>query len=322
MLTGAVGTPRFVASASLTCAARLARPRLDVGCGTGASTPGAGRRGRVRGARAVVGGADDFRVSTSRGRASARPGSTGVALVLADAQTHAFEPAGFDLAVSRFGMMFFADPVAAFANILAAMRRGGRLVFAAWAPVDANRVVHQRRGRRRCPTAARGRCPRSGPAGGARPPLAAAGLIPPGAGSDAASACGAPGASALRSRGGGDARHSPKRAYEPASPDDGTRVLVERLWPRGVSRPPPPSPPGTVTSPESRLRKWYAHDPARWEEFRARYRSELEGHAPGLERLRALARSGPLTLVFAARDPERSSAAVLRESCCGAFTPR
>ena len=105
-----------------------------------------------------------------------------------------------------------------------------------------------------------------------------------------------------------------KRAYEPASPDDGTRILVERLWPRGVNKAEAALAAwDRDIAPSPELRKWYGHDPARWEEFRARYRSELEAHAPDLERLRALARSGPLTLVFAARDPERSSAAVLRE---------
>jgi uncharacterized protein YeaO (DUF488 family) len=105
-----------------------------------------------------------------------------------------------------------------------------------------------------------------------------------------------------------------KRACEPASPDDGTRILVERLWPRGVSKAEAALAAwDRDIAPSPELRKWYAHDPARWEEFRARYRSELDGHAPDVERLRALARSGPLTLVFAARDPERSSAAVLRE---------
>ncbi|HRO12977.1 DUF488 domain-containing protein [Amaricoccus sp.] len=105
-----------------------------------------------------------------------------------------------------------------------------------------------------------------------------------------------------------------KRAYEPASPTDGTRVLVERLWPRGVTRAEADLAGWERDiAPSPGLRKWYNHDPARWEEFRSRYRAELAGHAPEVERLRALARQGPLTLVFAARDTERSSAAVLRD---------
>ena len=70
-------------------------------------------------------------------------------------------------------------------------------------------------------------------------------------------------------------------------------------------------------APSPGLRKWYNHVPARWEEFRARYREELQARAPALEKLRAIARAGPLTLILAARDPEHSSAAVLREMLLG-----
>ena len=70
-------------------------------------------------------------------------------------------------------------------------------------------------------------------------------------------------------------------------------------------------------APSPDLRKWYNHDPARWVEFRRRYLAELRPHEPDLEALRALARDGRLTLVFAARDPEHSSAAVLREVLLG-----
>jgi uncharacterized protein YeaO (DUF488 family) len=105
-----------------------------------------------------------------------------------------------------------------------------------------------------------------------------------------------------------------KRVYEPAAADDGTRVLVERLWPRGVRKA------GAAVdrwdrdiAPSPGLRQWYGHDPARWEEFRARYVAELRARGPELEELRAAARAGRLTLVFAARDPDRSSAAVLRD---------
>ena len=109
-----------------------------------------------------------------------------------------------------------------------------------------------------------------------------------------------------------------KRAYAPASRDDGTRILVERLWPRGVSKAAAALAAwDRDIAPSPELRKWYGHDPARWEAFRARYLAELEGHAADVERLRALARSGPLTLVFAARDAEHSSAAVLREVLLG-----
>lgn len=103
-----------------------------------------------------------------------------------------------------------------------------------------------------------------------------------------------------------------KRVYEEPSPDDGTRVLVERLWPRGVSK-------GRAAvdhwcrdiAPSPELRKWYSHDVSKWEEFRERYVKEVDREL--LERLAALSRKGDLTLVFATKDAERSSAAVLRE---------
>jgi uncharacterized protein YeaO (DUF488 family) len=107
-----------------------------------------------------------------------------------------------------------------------------------------------------------------------------------------------------------------KRVYEPAADDDGTRVLVERLWPRGVHKEAVERWERDV-APSPELRKWYGHDPARWEEFRARYLAELRQREPDVEALRELARAGRLTLVFAARDPEHSSAAVLREVLLG-----
>lgn len=103
-----------------------------------------------------------------------------------------------------------------------------------------------------------------------------------------------------------------KRVYEKPSPGDGTRVLVERLWPRGVSKER-----AAVDhwcrdiAPSPELRKWYSHDPSKWEEFKERYVKEVDRKL--LERLAALSRKGDLTLVFATKDAERSSAAVLRE---------
>ena len=105
-----------------------------------------------------------------------------------------------------------------------------------------------------------------------------------------------------------------KRAYEQPEPEDGTRVLVERLWPRGLSKER-----AAVdlwikeVSPSPELRRWFGHDPARWAEFRRRYRDELGERPDELERLRRLARSGPVTFVYAARDTEHNSAALLRE---------
>lgn len=107
-----------------------------------------------------------------------------------------------------------------------------------------------------------------------------------------------------------------KRAYEPPAAADGARVLVERLWPRGLSKER-----AALTdwlkdaAPSPELRRWYSHRIARWPEFARRYRAELEGTAAraALDRLRALGRAGPLTLVFAAKDAAHSSAAVLKE---------
>ena len=110
-----------------------------------------------------------------------------------------------------------------------------------------------------------------------------------------------------------------KRAYEPASPEDGTRVLVERLWPRGVSKAKAALDDwAKEIAPSPELRKWYGHEVARWPEFRRRYLAELAGHAEAVAALGEKAKAGRLTLVFAAHDPEHSSAAVLRDVLLGA----
>lgn len=105
-----------------------------------------------------------------------------------------------------------------------------------------------------------------------------------------------------------------RRAYDPPAADDGTQVLVDRLWPRGVSREA-----ARVdrwlkeVAPSDGLRRWFGHDPARWEEFDRRYRQELEAPPArdALEALVALVRQGPVTLVYGARDQERNNAVVL-----------
>jgi uncharacterized protein YeaO (DUF488 family) len=105
-----------------------------------------------------------------------------------------------------------------------------------------------------------------------------------------------------------------KRAYEPASEEDGYRVLVERLWPRGVSRERARLDEwAKEISPSPELRRWYGHEPARFDEFRRRYLDELAGHEQKLEELRRRAESGPLTLVYAARGEEGNSAVLLAE---------
>ena len=104
------------------------------------------------------------------------------------------------------------------------------------------------------------------------------------------------------------------RAYEPPPADDGTRVLVDRLWPRGLSR----ERAGIDLwlkdiAPSPELRKWFGHDPARWEEFRRLYRAELAGKPDLLRMPGEKGRRGTLTLVYAARDEVRNNAVVLKE---------
>jgi len=105
-----------------------------------------------------------------------------------------------------------------------------------------------------------------------------------------------------------------KRAYEPAAPADGIRILVDRLWPRGVSK-------AALAierwvkeiAPSDALRRWFGHDPERWDEFRRRYAAEFAKQAAPLDELRSLARERRLTLVYAARDDSHNDAVVLRD---------
>jgi uncharacterized protein YeaO (DUF488 family) len=105
-----------------------------------------------------------------------------------------------------------------------------------------------------------------------------------------------------------------KRAYEPATLDDGMRVLVDRLWPRGVSK-------EHLAvdfwlkdaAPSDALRRWYGHKPSRWEPFAAKYRGELAQRADLLRLLDELRRRGRVTLLYSARDTARNNAVVLRE---------
>jgi uncharacterized protein YeaO (DUF488 family) len=109
-----------------------------------------------------------------------------------------------------------------------------------------------------------------------------------------------------------------KRAYEPPSTDDGTRVLVDRLWPRGVAKAD-----AAVDlwlkdlAPSTALRKWFGHDPARWSEFRARYGQEVGQHPELLDELRKIARAGIVTLVYSAHDELHNDAVVLRDLVLG-----
>ena len=105
-----------------------------------------------------------------------------------------------------------------------------------------------------------------------------------------------------------------KRVYEEPSAEDGARVLVDRLWPRGLSK-------HDVSAdlwlrdaaPSPGLRRWYGHDVRRWRQFSRRYRSELERQPQVLDLLDDLRRRTPVTLIFGARDQEHSHAVVLRD---------
>ena len=105
-----------------------------------------------------------------------------------------------------------------------------------------------------------------------------------------------------------------KRIYKPVAKSDGFRVLVERLWPRGVTKAKAALHNWLKDiAPSQDLRKWYGHDLARWAEFRERYRAELAEKQDLLDQLCALHGRGPVTLVFAAKDEQHSSAAVLKD---------
>lgn len=106
-----------------------------------------------------------------------------------------------------------------------------------------------------------------------------------------------------------------KRAYEPAAADDGYRILIDRLWPRGVSRERAKLDEwDRELAPSSELRQWFGHDPSRFEEFRRRYLGELRGRRAELTALRRRAREGTLTLVYGAKDSEHNDAVVLAEA--------
>jgi uncharacterized protein YeaO (DUF488 family) len=105
-----------------------------------------------------------------------------------------------------------------------------------------------------------------------------------------------------------------KRAYEPAAPADGYRILVDRLWPRGVTHEEARLDDWVPDlGPSSELRRWFSHDPARFDEFRRRYTRELATKKATLTDLRRRARTRPLTLVYSARDTEHNDAVVLAE---------
>ena len=105
-----------------------------------------------------------------------------------------------------------------------------------------------------------------------------------------------------------------KRAYEKPEPTDGTRILVDRLWPRGLTKEK-----AAIDlwlkelAPSTELRKWFAHDPKKWSAFRGRYRTELKQHSAPLQLIKSKAKEGVVTLIYGARDQEHNEAIILRE---------
>ena len=104
-----------------------------------------------------------------------------------------------------------------------------------------------------------------------------------------------------------------KRVYDPPSAEDGYRVLVDRLWPRGLKR----EAAGIDAwlkdvAPSEELRRWFGHDPARWDTFITRYREELAAQEPVWQELARRAQKGRVTLLYAAKDPQRNNAVVLK----------
>jgi uncharacterized protein YeaO (DUF488 family) len=104
-----------------------------------------------------------------------------------------------------------------------------------------------------------------------------------------------------------------KRVYEEPSPRDGLRVLVDRLWPRGLTKER-----AAVdvwlkdVAPSTELRKWFGHEPAKWKEFQARYRKELTAQKDALKLLKRMSKERTVTLVFGARDEQHNEAVVLK----------
>jgi uncharacterized protein YeaO (DUF488 family) len=109
-------------------------------------------------------------------------------------------------------------------------------------------------------------------------------------------------------------RVAAKRIYDPVGPGDGYRILIDHIWPRGVSRERARLDEwARELAPSGELRKWFDHDPDRFAEFRARYRDELAAEPGRLEELRRRASDGPLTILYAAGDREHNNAVVLVE---------
>jgi uncharacterized protein YeaO (DUF488 family) len=109
-----------------------------------------------------------------------------------------------------------------------------------------------------------------------------------------------------------------KRVYEPASAHDGARILVDRVWPRGITK----EQAGLTLwmkdiAPSTGLRQWFNHDPDRWAQFQHEYARELDGNGEAVSRLLALCTEGPVTLLYGARDEQHNNALALQRYICG-----
>jgi len=109
-----------------------------------------------------------------------------------------------------------------------------------------------------------------------------------------------------------------KRIYESASPNDGRRIYVDRLWPRGMKKEQVKMNEWLKDiSPSDSLRKWFGHDPSKYAEFKRRYTKELKKHSEILERIKKEAKKETVTLLFSAKDVEHNNATVLKELLSG-----
>lgn len=110
-----------------------------------------------------------------------------------------------------------------------------------------------------------------------------------------------------------------KRAYEAPAPDDGFRILVDRLWPRGISKEKAQLDLWAKdAAPSTELRKWFAHDPEKWNEFRKKYLAELKSNREATDELRTIIREhATVTLVYGARDSEHNEAVILKGFLAG-----
>jgi uncharacterized protein YeaO (DUF488 family) len=105
-----------------------------------------------------------------------------------------------------------------------------------------------------------------------------------------------------------------KRVYDPPAKSDGRRILVDRVWPRGIAKDDLQIDAWLKdVAPSTELRKWFGHDPTKWNEFKKRYALELEQRSEALEEIVEKAKAGRVTLVFSARDTEHNNAVALRE---------